>query len=75
MLLTFEREKTMRKLKDICTSGCMLGEGLMENGGLHQNYKLYTSMEQALGILMSGHIYIPDGQRWNDVSDRNLMTE
>ena len=64
----------MRKLKDICASGSLLGEGLMENGGLHKNYKLYTSMEQALGILMSGYIYIPDGKKWNDISDRNLMT-
>lgn len=46
---------------------------LQENSGMHRNYKMYTSMERALDFLVTGDLYLSNGQKWNDVLDRNRM--
>jgi len=38
-----------------------------------RNLKVYTSMERALGILVSGDIYLTPGSTWNDEEDFKLM--
>ena len=61
------------KLADMCADADTLAAGLKENGSQHRRYKLYTSMERALGILVSGNMYFSNGSRWNDLQDRQLM--
>ena len=61
------------KLTDMCADADTLAAGLKENGSQHRRYKLYTSMERALGILVSGNMYFSNGSRWNDLQDRQLM--
>ena len=49
-------------------------DGLLKhNGKLHKNYKMYTSMEQAMSFLLSGNLYLTNGSNWNDKDDRELM--
>lgn len=62
------------KLKDMCVAG-ELASGLKNNGYSHKRYKLYMSMERALGIIASGDMYFSDGSKWNDVPDRVQMTK
>ena len=61
------------KLGKICGNADTLANGLKENGGQHRRYKMYTTMERALSILKSGNMYFSDGNRWNDLQDRQLM--
>jgi hypothetical protein len=63
----------MLKLKDSVSSSKMLSEALQKNGASHKSYKMYTSMDRALEILVSGHLYLFDGNNWNDKSDRDTM--
>ena len=63
----------MKNLKEIIIDGKTLAKGLQENGAMHRNYKMYTSMERALGILVSGYLYLSNGRNWNDVDDATLM--
>lgn len=63
----------MRKLKDCVGSSRALSEALQENGATHKNYKTYTSMERALGLLQSGQLYLFDGSKWNDTCDQKAM--
>ncbi len=46
---------------------------LKTNGESHNNFRLYTSMERALGFLVTGHFYLSDGRKWNDKIDRENM--
>lgn len=62
------------KLIDICTTADNLAMGLSQNGLQHRRYKMYTSMERALGIILSGNMYFSTGRRWNDLQDRELMS-
>lgn len=52
-----------------------LAAELQANGLCHRNYKLYTSMENAQGILLSGNLYLSDGQGWNDKDDRKALRD
>lgn len=61
------------KLAAICADATTLAAGLQENGCQHRRYKMYTSMERALGILFSGNMYFSNGHTWNDLQDRKLM--
>ena len=61
-------------LKDMCRLDD-IENGLKNNAEAHRNYKLYTSMGNALGIILTGHLYISNGENWNDVPDRNQMQE
>lgn len=61
-------------LKEMIQDSNSLAVGLKECGESHINYKLYTSMERALGILLSGNIYLTNGSRWNDTYDRESMS-
>lgn len=63
----------MLTLKEMKEKNISLSEGLKKNGGLHQSYNMYTSMERALGVLLNGEIYLSNGANWNDVNDRYLM--
>lgn len=63
----------MEILKDNLKNSEMLARALRTNGLLHQNYKVYMPMDRALGLLLSGNLYISDGSRWNDTEDRELM--
>ena len=65
----------MIELKDCIGSSRILSDALMQNGATHKNYKMYTSMERALGLLLSGHLYLFDGGNWNDVNDRKIMKD
>ena len=42
-------------------------------GRSHRSYKCYTSMDRALAFLLDGHLYLGNGDRWNDVRDRRFM--
>lgn len=63
----------MKRLKDCVSSSRALSEALQENGSAHKNYKTYTSMERALGLLQSGQLYLFDGSKWNDTCDQKAM--
>ncbi len=63
----------MEQLRNIIQSSDSLANGLRINGSQHQNYKMYTSMERALGTLISGYIYLSNGNTWNDVPDHYFM--
>lgn len=41
----------------------------------HRSYKLYTSMERALGFLVSGRFFLTNGETWNDTFDREQVKE
>ena len=60
-------------LKEIVSDSTTLAEGLKKNGKSHKSYKLYTSMERALGLIISGHLYLSNGSSWNDTHDRCAM--
>ena len=62
-----------KKLKDIAGSSEELEAGLIYNGERHSNYRTYITMEEALNLLISGEMYLSNGKKWNDVTDRNLM--
>ena len=59
----------MKRLNDIVGSKWILSKGLQENGFMHRNYNWYTSMERALGFLLSGDLFITNGENWNDKDD------
>ncbi|MCQ2496025.1 MAG: hypothetical protein MJ131_05480 [Lachnospiraceae bacterium] len=65
----------IKLLKNNISDSNSLAKALRFNGGLHQNYKVYTSMERALAFLLTGKIYLSDGQKWNDKEDRISMNE
>ena len=62
-----------KRLKDIIKTGDALADGLTSNAHQHRNYNLYTSMERALGFLLTGDLFLSNGENWNDDKDRNLM--
>ena len=63
----------MESLKDMIRDPAALAAGLRTNGELHISYKLYTSMERALAVIVTGDIFLSNGSRWNDTHDRELM--
>ena len=63
----------MLGLKEIISSSEMLAEGLKQNGLSHMNYKNYTSLDKAMELLLSGYIYLSNGNNWNDTDDRETM--
>lgn len=63
----------MKKLREMKTSSKALREGLRENALRHRNYNMYTSMDRAMCLLLTGNLYISNGQNWNDVQDREIM--
>lgn len=65
----------MNRLREIISSPEQLHDGLRENAMRHKSYNLYTSMDRALCLLLTGNLYISNGQRWNDISDREIMRE
>ena len=62
-------------LIDMVQSQETLSNGLKACGQSHVNYKLYTSMERAMAVLLSGHLYLSNGENWNDTHDRKVMAE
>ncbi len=62
-----------KKLKEIVGSSEELEAGLIYNGERHKNYRVYVTMEEALDTLLSGYVYLSNGKKWNDISDRKLM--
>ena len=65
----------MISLKEMLSDPESLARGLRENGGQHTSYKMYTSMERALNLLLSGQIYLSNGFSWNDRTDEKAMQE
>lgn len=63
----------MNNLKDIITDSAALAAGLRANGELHISYKMYTSIERALAVIVTGEIFLSNGSRWNDTYDREMM--
>lgn len=63
----------MKKLRDIKSSPEALRDGLRENALRHRNYNMYTAMDRAMCLALTGNLYISNGQAWNDVSDRDIM--
>lgn len=63
----------MEKLKDMIKDSNTLEKGLRKNGSSHMSYKLYTSIERALAIIVTGELYLSNGASWNDINDRDLM--
>lgn len=65
----------MLKLHEMKTSPEALNKGLRENALRHKNYNMYTAMDRAMCLLLTGNLYISDGQTWNDKLDRDIMKE
>ncbi len=65
----------MESLKDMLSDPESLARGLRKNGESHTCYKMYTHMERALIILLSGHLYLSNGFSWNDRNDEKVMQE
>lgn len=63
----------MIKLREMKTSPDALREGLRENALRHRNYNMYTAMDRAMCLLLTGNLYISNGQTWNDKLDREIM--
>lgn len=63
----------MNKLHNMKATPEMLREGLKENALKHKNYNMYTSMDRAMCLLLTGNLYISNGATWNDVQDRATM--
>ncbi len=63
----------MLTLKEMIKRNIPLSEGLKKNAEQHRSYDMYTSMERALGVLLNGELFLSNGARWNDVTDRYLM--
>ncbi len=60
-------------VKALNTDPDALRKGLRINGELHKNYKLYTSIDRALAVLVTGEIFLTNGGSWNDIDDHGLM--
>lgn len=65
----------MIPLSEMAKSSDALHDGLQSNAARHLFFNLYTSMERAMSLLLTGEIYITNGSRWNDVPDRELMKQ
>lgn len=63
----------MKKLREMKGSPDALWEGLQENALRHRNYNMYTSMDRAMSLALTGDFYISNGQTWNDKLDRKIM--
>ena len=59
----------MIRLKDMVGNSKVLANGLMENGMRHREYRTYTTVERALGIMQTGNLYLSNGFDWNDSRD------
>ena len=65
----------MLKLHEMKNSPEALNRGLRENALRHKNYNMYTAMDRAMCLLLTGNLYISNGQTWNDKLDRDIMKE
>ena len=65
----------MLKLHEMKNSPEALNRGLRENVLRHKNYNMYTAMDRAMCLLLTGNLYISNGQTWNDKLDRDIMKE
>lgn len=63
----------MKKLREMKASPEELRNGLQENALRHKNYNMYTAMDRAMCLALTGNLYISNGQAWNDVLDREIM--
>ena len=63
----------MKKLREMKTSPEALRDGLRENALKHRNYNMYTAMDRAMCLVLTGNLYISNGQTWNDKPDREFM--
>lgn len=63
----------MKKLREMKTSPEALRDGLRENALRHRNYNMYTAMDRAMCLVLTGNLYISNGQTWNDKLDREIM--
>lgn len=63
----------MKRLREMKISPEALREGLRENALRHRNYNMYTAMDRAMCLILTGNLYISNGQKWNDMLDRELM--
>lgn len=63
----------MKKLREMKSSPEVLRAGLQENALRHRNYNMYTAMDRAMCLLLTGNLYISNGQTWNDTQDREIM--
>ena len=63
----------MKKLREMKSSPEALRNGLRENALRHRNYNMYTAMDRAMSLLLTGNLYISNGQNWNDILDREIM--
>lgn len=63
----------MIPLTELLKSPDALSRGLRENAGRHLYFNLYTSMERAMALLLTGELYLSNGGKWNDVPDQKQM--
>lgn len=63
----------MKKLREMKISPKELEAGLRENALRHKNYNMYTAMDRAMCLALTGNLYISNGQAWNDIVDREIM--
>ena len=64
----------MIALKDCVQDSESLAKALRKNGESHIHYRMYTSMERAQGIILSGRLFLKNGASWNDIDDRKQMS-
>lgn len=63
----------MKKLREMKSTPEALRDGLRENALRHRNYNMYTAMDRAMCLVLTGNLYISDGHTWNDKQDREIM--
>lgn len=63
----------MKKLREMKISPKELQAGLRENALRHKNYNMYTAMDRAMCLALTGNLYISNGRAWNDMLDRDVM--
>ena len=63
------------RLYELAKSNIQLSLALKQKGINHKSYKFYTSMKNACKFRENGYIYLSNGQNWNDIVDRDQMTE
>lgn len=63
----------MKKLWEMKKSPEALRYGLRENALKHKSYNMYTAMDRAMCLALTGNLYISNGQTWNDKLDRDIM--
>lgn len=65
------KEMNKKKMKDFCGSADDLKAYLQEKAKNHNSYKCYSKMDYIAPMVKGQVMYLNNGKKWNDVTDRN----